>query len=231
VGGDGAFEEIGKRLMGYFRKLGQLKPHEAVLDVGCGCGRMARPLTAFLNQNGAYAGFDIDAKSIGWCQENISPRHPNFRFQHVDVHNKFYNPTGTINPEHFAFPYDSAVFDFVFLISVFTHLLPEHMERYYAEISRVLKKGGRCLITYYLMNPESVELINRQESCINFFEVNNGIYSTDQHVPERVIAYQEDLIRGLYAKYGFSIQSPFYYGSWCGRKRYVDFQDMVIARK
>jgi SAM-dependent methyltransferase len=188
-------------------------------------------LTAYLDKHGSYAGFDIDEKSINWCLENIPPRYPNFHFQHVDLHNKFYNPAGKINPEHFVFPYAAEAFDFVYLISVFTHLLPQHMERYYAEISRVLRKGGRCLITYFLMNPESVQLIKRKESCIDFMEVNDGIYSTDKQVPEQVIAYKEDLIRGLYAKYGLSVKSPFYYGSWCGREKNVDFQDMVIARK
>jgi ubiquinone/menaquinone biosynthesis C-methylase UbiE len=208
-----------------------LEHHETVLDVGCGCGRMAIPLTAYLNKNGYYEGFDIDKKCIKWCSENITSNYSNFHFQHADVKNKFFNPDGKIDPEIFAFPYDSDSFDFVFLSSVFTHLLPHHMEHYFSEISRVLKKDGRCFITFFLINPESADMITQKKTFIDFFEINEGIYSTDKGVPEKAIAYDENLIRKLYTIHGLSVKIPFYYGSWCGRKRSIDFQDVVIATK
>ena len=231
VGGEGAFHEIGNRFLDHFKLFGKLKPYEAILDVGCGCGRMAIPLIKHLDKKGCYEGFDVDNKCITWCIENITSLYPNFHFQHVDVNNKFYNPEGKFNPENFVFPYDSDSFDFVYLSSVFTHMLPQHMEQYFSEISRVLKKGGRCFITYFLINPESIELINQKKSYIEFFEINKGIYSTDKEVPEQVIAFDEDLIRKFYTKNGLSVKTPFYYGSWCGRKKCIDFQDIVIAIK
>lgn len=47
-------------------------------------------------------------------------------------------------------------FDFVFLTSVFTHLLPEDMNNYFSEVVRVLTHARRCLITYFLLTFESL---------------------------------------------------------------------------
>jgi len=43
------------------------------------------------------------------------------------------------------------------------------MENYLKEISRVLKPGGRCFITYFLLNNESEKLIKTGKSSQNLF--------------------------------------------------------------
>lgn len=76
-----------------------------MLDVGCGSGRMALPLTGYLNREGRYAGFDVSREAIAWCTENISGSHPNFEFTAVDIQNGAYNPTGKYESSDFRFPY------------------------------------------------------------------------------------------------------------------------------
>ena len=46
--GDGDYRAIGAEFLGHFVRLADLRPHERVLDIGCGIGRMAVPLTQFL---------------------------------------------------------------------------------------------------------------------------------------------------------------------------------------
>ena len=48
-----------------------------MLDVGCGTGRMAVPLTGYLSDE-EYEGFDLMPEVIEWCQENITPDIPTF---------------------------------------------------------------------------------------------------------------------------------------------------------
>ena len=64
-----------------------------MLDVGGGIGRMAVPLTRYRDGQVSYEGIDVFPKSIAWCQDNITPRHLNFRFRVADIKNKEYKPS------------------------------------------------------------------------------------------------------------------------------------------
>src|SRR5262245_14691950 len=88
----------------FCKNYANLTPHAKVLEVGCGVGRVAIPLTKYLSETGSYDGFDIVKRSIKWCRNVITPRHPNFRFEHADIYNTFYNPDGRIRGEDFRFP-------------------------------------------------------------------------------------------------------------------------------
>src|ERR1700741_1289804 len=90
--GPSDFVETGEEFLRYFTELAGLTPHERVLDVGCGTGRMARPLSRYLT-DGRYDGVDVVGPSIAWCQAAYR-RFPNFRFHHADVYNRVYNPKG-----------------------------------------------------------------------------------------------------------------------------------------
>jgi SAM-dependent methyltransferase len=230
--GDGDFRAIGEEFAQYFTTLAGLKPDDHVLDIGCGVGRMAVPLTKVLSPGGRYHGFDIVKEGIEWAQKTITPRFPNFAFHHADIHNKGYNPAGQIRTEEYRFPSDDGVFDLVFSASVLTHLLLSDLEHYLAETSRLLKAGGTCLHTFFLLNDESGRLIKAGSSTLDFrFELPDGAWTTDRVIPENAIAYPESLIRTLYARHGLEIREPIRFGRWSGRKEFLSYQDIVIARK
>jgi len=86
------------------------------------------PLLNYLDSKGRYEGFDAERITIEWCNKRIASRHSNFRFQFVDVRTRHYNPKGRYKPSEFRFPYPDNTFDFFFLASVFTHMLPEDVE-------------------------------------------------------------------------------------------------------
>lgn len=229
--GGGDFKKSGEELLQYFIDLGGLKPNERVLDVGCGIGRIAVPLTKYLNKKGSYEGFDIVPVGINWCRKNISSKYPNYHFQLADVFNKTYNPKGKYKAFEYKFPYENESFDFVSLISVFTHMLPQDMENYLYEITRVLKRNGRCFITFFLLNKESLQLINVGKSTFDF-KYKFGKYRTiDINTPEDAVCYDEAFVLDLYEKYGLTIKKSFYYGSWCGRSNFLSYQDIIIASK
>lgn len=228
--GDGDFRKWGDEFFKYFLDLGGLKPTHKVLDVGCGIGRMAIPLTKYLT-SGSYNGFDIIYRGIKWCNKTISPEYPNFHFHLADVYNEWYNPTGKYKASDYKFPYQDKMFDFVFLTSVFTHLLPLDMENYFSEISRVLKSKGKVLITFFVMTNDSKKLIEQNFSKFRFKNSGENYWTISQSKPESAVAYEEEYIKNLFKKNKMSIIEPVHYGSWSGRKDYLSFQDIIVAEK
>jgi len=201
-----------------------------VLDIGCGCGRIALPLTEYLGQKGAYEGFDIVPEAISWCRDHISTRYPNFQFRVADIFNGSYNPEGRLLAEEYVFPYEDEAFDFAILTSVFTHMLPESMDHYLKQLSRVLKGSGRCLLTMFLVNEESSGLMEAGSSTLDF-ENNAGVYRTHiVQTPEAAVAYEEEFVARLLDTRGFDLVST-HYGAWPGRASFLAYQDLLIARR
>jgi SAM-dependent methyltransferase len=229
--GGGDYKRIGAEFVQYFIKLGGLQPTDRVLDVGCGTGRMAASLTAYLSAGGSYEGFDVVKQAVKWCTNHITPRFPNFRFTHAEVLNKEYNLRSRTTASQYVFPYEDSSFDFVFLTSVFTHMLPADVENYLRQISRVMKRPGTCFATFFLMNEESAALARRKEIPLDFKFAFGEYFTTDALVPESAIAFNETFIRGLYSKAGMRIEDPIRFGSWCGREGFLSFQDIVLAKK
>jgi 2-polyprenyl-3-methyl-5-hydroxy-6-metoxy-1,4-benzoquinol methylase len=99
-----------------------------VLDFGCGCGRVMIPFSR--DAKAEIYGTDIDDEAIAWCRANISSI---AKFEQ--------------NSASPPLQYADAFFDFVYSISVFTHL-PRKMEMdWLAELRRVIKPGGYLLLT------------------------------------------------------------------------------------
>jgi len=106
-----------------------LGDHAKILDFGCGCGRVLDWFQR-LHQNNSFYGTDIDKEAITWCQENISQI-----------------GTFLVNQPEPPLPFPDKYFDFVFVISIFTHL-PEDMQfAWLKELSRVTKKNGYLFIS------------------------------------------------------------------------------------
>jgi len=227
------YRAVGKEFLRYLKNLCALKPNGAVLDVGCGCGQVAAPLTKYLDQHGTYEGFDIDSTMIEWCVKNISFKYPNFHFQIADVFNKSYNTKGKYKASQYKFPYENESFDLIFLKSVFTHMLPQDMENYLSEISRTLKKNGRCVITYFLLYKESLESIEAKLSTQDFKYVFKDYRSTDETAHEKAVAYDKEYICRLYEKFDLVMAAPIYYGSWVKsiRKNFSGYHDMILVSK
>ena len=229
--GGGDFRGIGQEFCRYFIELGKLQPDERVLDVGCGIGRMAVPLARYLSEDGEYWGFDIVRDGIEWCERNLAKQFPNFHFQWVNIYNKSYNPLGQYKASEYKFSYEDAAFDFAFATSVFTHLLPPDTENYLSEMSRVLKPGGRCLITFFLLNDDSLRLIKAGASTLDFQYELDGCLTVNEGVPEAAVVYDERLIRELCQRYHLEVAQPIRYGSWCGRGEFLSYQDIIVAAK
>jgi SAM-dependent methyltransferase len=108
------------------RPLGSM---DAILDFGCGCGRIMR---WFTDANGTELhGCDYNDDLIRWCTEHLTLVHAR---------------TSELRP---PLPYADGSFDFLYAFSVFTHLSVELARQWLAEIERVLKPGGLMWFTVH----------------------------------------------------------------------------------
>ncbi len=228
--GTGDFRAIGQGLLEELKACG-LAPHHRVLDVGCGTGRVAIPMTQYLSREGSYEGFDPVQKAIAYCQERITPAHRNFRFQVADLYNKRYNPHGRYRDTEYRFPFDDASFDIVFAVSVFTHLLPDGAARSIAESARVLKPGGRFFATFFLLDDVSIESIEAGRGAISFPFRFPDHRVHKRRVPEAAVALCEEFVLPLCGQNGLQIETP-QRGVWSGRSTdYAGFQDLLVGTK
>jgi SAM-dependent methyltransferase len=230
VGVGGSFKFVACEFLGHFVNKAQLKPHESILDAGCGVGRIAYSLAYYLDDNARYEGFDIVNKWINWSQSVIHEHHPNFNFKWANIYNKRYNTEGTIKGEDYSFPYLNEEFDFVFLTSVFTHLYANAVQNYLKEVDRVLKPGGRCLCTLFLLNEESEALIKAGKSSQNLIYEIDDSFCSDLEIPEASMGHRESSVMQWIEALGFTISAK-YDGLWCGRTPATSYQDMLILKK
>jgi SAM-dependent methyltransferase len=224
--GGGRFHE--NQFLDSFVRLCDLQPCHRVLDVGCGIGKQAVPLTRYLTANGSYEGFDIVEEGTRWCTRQVTSRFPNFKFRHINVFNKHYNPGGNVLASEWKFPYSDGEFDFVCLISVFTHMLPDAVANYICEIGRVLKPGGKSFISFLLLNDESRKLIAQGKSTIPLAHQLQSCTVLDPEFPETTVGLPEDFVRRCFEESELPI-SAVHYGSWCGRNPTNFYQDIVLS--
>jgi len=228
--GGGDYKATGFKLFHYLVHHAALKSDARVLDMGCGIGRLARPLTYHLT-HGSYVGVDIVEKGISWCQANITTHFPNFSFILADVHNEFYNPTGRHSPSDYSFPFDADSFDFIIYSSVFTHLLPEALFQYVSESARVLAPGGTIFTTWFLVNDTSRPELSSTSRPLTFPHTlidHPYCYLSDPSIPESATAYEEHFVLELFKNHALVPLSSPLYGNWSGISNLNHLQDYVI---
>ncbi|WEX74328.1 class I SAM-dependent methyltransferase [Sinorhizobium numidicum] len=151
--GDGDFRAVGAEFLGHFIRMGGLRADNRVLDIGCGIGRMAVPLTQYLDpEKGRYNGIDPVEGGIHWCRRFITPIYPNFTFQRLDIAHELYNPRGKISGKALKLPFADRQFDFVIMTSIVTHLPPDEVLVYLREVERILTQGGCLFMTAFVVD-------------------------------------------------------------------------------
>jgi len=229
--GGGDFNLIGENFMSYFIEICNLKPFELVLDIGCGAGRMAIPLLKYFNNAGGYIGFDVSKRAIRWCKKNVTLKNSKMSFHLADIYNKAYNPRGKLSATEFKFPCEDESIDFAFATSVFTHMRSDDLRHYLLELERSLMPGGRALCTFFIIDDIAQQLMSENDSCFNFKYNFGDCYSIDEQVPEKAIAFSHTTLRNMLLDANLELNDPILYGTWSGRNRILDFQDVVVISK
>jgi SAM-dependent methyltransferase len=220
------------------RMYGAMKADGAVLEIGCGLGRIAFALRYIL-RNGSYEGFDIVKDKIDFLDRYFHPAHSNFRFIYANIHNSEYNPAGEAKGSNFRFPYPRNSFDLIFAASVFTHMLPDTVANYFEHSARVLKPGGRCIFSFFLLDnyrPGQPRPLGFGRDSFNF-DHQYGDYGDEfatvvPENPEQMTAYRLSMIERFANHAGLKLERAPVPGLWSGQfSNWITAQDLVVLRK
>jgi SAM-dependent methyltransferase len=219
--------------LAYLQLLCDLRRESAVLELGCSHGRTAHGLLQYLRHPGFYRGLDVDGPRLREARERIGRGHPNFEFILADVYNRHYHPAGRQPAASYVFPFADATFDVIYAASLFTHLLPEELDNYLRESGRVLKPGGRCLFSLFLL-----DVYRGPGTAISpLYEFDHplpghaGVAVRDPLVPDHVIAYRREGVEERARAAGLRLLRVVP-GLWSNTPGWaVNEQDMVLLGK
>jgi len=111
--------------------LAQIKAGDQVLDVGCGSGRLTLAAQGWAGEDGQAVGLDPSPEMIQVARKNAERTGLKARFELGVVEN---------------LPFPDASFDVVLNRLMLHHLPGDLKQRGLAEMRRVLKPGGVCLV-------------------------------------------------------------------------------------
>ncbi len=221
---------IGKAWVQTFIELAGLSSSDRILDLGCGPGRMAIGIGERFDWTNRYLGFDIDRAGIEFAQRAITAPHPEFRFEHLDVRNHYYNPRGATDSLATTFPAADGTFDFAFATSLFTHFFSAEFRRYVAEVSRCLAPGGRFLATFFLLDSIAADAARRGVEVRRFtHRIDEHATAQNRNSPGKAVAFRFTFVEATLMAAGFR-DIVHHCGTWGGHPGRHS-QDIVVAHK
>lgn len=184
----------------------QLSDFHSVLDFGCGCGRILRALhTTYPDLK--ISGSDIDTEAITYCKQYLGEI-----------------GTFLVNRAEAPSFFTENSFDFIYGISVFTHL-PEPLQlEWLSDLQRISKPGAYLILT--IENEKNQKHLNAtQQQELN----DKGIYyidfGTTDGLPEfyKTTLHTHDYVKKVWGGF-FEILDIIPLGS-------ENHQDLVVCKK
>jgi SAM-dependent methyltransferase len=223
------FREIGMILVCDLIQFGLLtNPNARIADIGCGCGRIAMLVVPALSNSGSYHGFDTWSEGIRWATENITSHYPNSVFTTLsDTQEK----TGYRADFFHSIDLDDNSCDLVLATSLFTHLRYNAVFSYMREIHRIMKKGGRAYLTFFIYDEESRHAIpnadrNLESDEYGFYQIDGG-YAVSYFKEKTILGVINESACTLHIKkFGFWRGDKYKEDRWPG-----GYQDLCILTK
>lgn len=230
--GDGDYRAVGAEFLGHFIRKGGLRPDSRVLDIGSGIGRMAVPLTQYLDTAKArYAGIDPVVGGVNWCRQNITARYSNFEFRHLDIAHDLYNPKGSVSGLTLTLPFADKSFDFVIMTSVVTHLPPDEVKSYLEQISRVLAPGGKLFMTAFVVDDIAArDRHGKRDKRLSFERLGTGpCWFVPELPPLAAVGFENGFLDRALTGAKLELQTKSF-GHWRGIEA-DHYQDIFIASR
>ena len=109
-------------------------------------------------------------------------------------------------------------------------MMPEDVQHYLEQISQVLKDGGRCMATFFIIDEEVRKAMNDKQTTFEFNHAYNGYYLMSANVKEANVAYDENYLYDMIRQSGMQVILKSR-GGWSKGREPLDFQDLLVLTK
>jgi SAM-dependent methyltransferase len=211
-----------------------------ILDIGCGTGLLGIASEPFVGEGGSYTGIDVMKEDVDFCRSQYTA--PNYSFIHFDLANPSY--AAAQSTELKPWPIPPASQDMVTALSVWTHLSEKDATFYFNEIARVLHKGGKAMITFFILDEDYESSLARRSKTTGRYHntnqadwvFNKSAYGSKNWFTTGFAQHPEDAIGITRAGFDMLLASSglgfvrHYPGNWKENPG-LFFQDVLIVRK
>jgi ubiquinone/menaquinone biosynthesis C-methylase UbiE len=198
--------KIRDRLLNHVARYAEPKKFQRVMEWGCGCGRISRAMLKVIPEDRFY-GCDIDPDAISWMKNTF-------------VGSSFI----TIDPMP-PTPYEEGYFDFIYGISVFTHLDEEIQFKWLTELRRIINRSGIVAVTVHAGDESMKSKILKQLESRGFVDWRGDRWILFNHFLDnnyyRLTKHSKDYVMREWSQY-FDILGYI--------ERGIGRQDLIIMR-
>jgi hypothetical protein len=99
------------------------------------------------------------------------------------------------------------------------------------EIARLLRAGGHCLATFFLLDSVVHSAMQANLTAFKFQHFGDGCRIVDPATPDYLVAYEKTVLHDAIAIAGLSPARPIDLGAWAGHSDALSFQDMVLLTR
>lgn len=209
-----------------------------VVDLGSGTGILAIAAEPLVSDGGRYIGLDVNPSDIDFCLQHYPS--PPFEFHHLCAHNAAY---ASEQEGQQQWPVEKESADIITALSVWSHLSEKDAIFNLQETARVLRKGGKAIITAFILD-DSYKPENCTSNAIGAYHStpkNLWLFEKPAYdsldwfttewaqVPEKAIAFNLRGLQRMLTETNLRLTS-FHSGCW-KEKPGVFFQDILILEK
>ncbi len=216
------------------------KEGNKILDIGCGTGLLGIASEPFVASGGSCTGLDVMKEDIDFCRRHYPS--PPFKFIHLNMKNPKYAPDQ--EDKKLPWPVEGESFDLALALSVWTHLNEEDAVFYMKEVRRVLKPGGKAIISFFLLDElyrESLGKRFKEPGRFHMTPQTDWIFDRPAYgssswfcpkwvkYPESAIGVTSEGLERMLSEAGIELAAQ-YQGNWKEAPG-VFFQDVLVLRR
>jgi SAM-dependent methyltransferase len=214
-----------------------LSPNSALLDYGCGFGRLAYAASRYLAEDGSYFGYEPNQTALKFLKQAYGNR-KNFAFagqelpyeedyiavRSADARSSGVAPTAMDLTNLVTRPLRAQ-----WTSSVFSHMWIDPIVHVLRSIRELLEPDGVCVNTWLCIDDFAAYVLRCGLADRTFPYRINGAWTTTDYNPLACTAYELGTVREIYERAGHVIEDILW-GSWSGRENGVTYLDVIISR-